>query len=94
MSTIQCSRCRQQKERMEKTPYPGPLSQKIQENVCHDCWKAWIEASLIMLNEYRLNLLDPKHAEMYDQQLQIFLGLAEPGSAPQLNLKPPEPPRH
>jgi Fe-S cluster biosynthesis and repair protein YggX len=46
-----------------------------------------------MLNEYRLNLLDPKHAEMYDQQMQIFLGLMDPGSAPQLNLKPPEPPK-
>jgi Fe-S cluster biosynthesis and repair protein YggX len=94
MSKIKCSRCQQKKEQMERSPYPGPLADKILENVCEDCWKEWIEASLIMLNEYRLNLLDPKHAEMYDQQLQIFLGLMDPGEAPQLNLKPPEPPKN
>ena len=91
MSTLKCSRCKQDKELMEKSPYPGPLAQAIHENVCQDCWNEWIEASLIMLNEYRLNLLDPKHAETYDQQMQIFLGLMDPGEAPQLNLKPPEP---
>ena len=91
MPPIQCARCKQSKDPMEKSPYPGPFSEKILESVCEDCWKEWIDASLIMLNEYRLNLLDPKHAEMYDQQMQIFLGLMDPGSAPQLNLKPPEP---
>ena len=76
---------------MESSPYPGPLSDTIQDNVCRECWQAWIEASLIMLNEYRLNLLDPKHAEMYDKQMLAFFKLGEEEDDPGLNLEAPEP---
>jgi len=91
MATLRCSKCKQEKPRMEVSPYPGPLSEKILSNVCADCWNAWIEASLVMLNEYRLNLLDPKHAELYDKQLLVFLGLSEGGDAPKMQLTPTTP---
>lgn len=81
-----CSRCGAKEGQFEKTPYPGPHGVLILENVCGDCWKAWIEASLIMLNEYRLNLLDAKHAELYDKQLLAFFNLGNPEDDPKMNL--------
>jgi len=78
---------------MEVSPYAGPLADLIRENVCETCWQEWMDASLIMLNEYRLNLLDPKHAEVYDQQLLAFLNLTEGKTGPRLRLSPTEPPK-
>jgi Fe-S cluster biosynthesis and repair protein YggX len=86
-----CKRCGAVEGQFEKSPYPGPFAQLILENTCEACWNAWMDASLIMLNEYRLNLLDPKHAEMYDKQLLMFLKLSEDQDGPRLNLTPPEP---
>ena len=93
MAVIVCTRCNEETEGMEKSPYPGPLSDAVLENVRERCWKGWIEASLIMLNEYRLNLLDPKHAEMYDKQMLAFFNLGDSDDTPKLNLTPPEPPK-
>lgn len=86
-----CKKCGGEEGQFEKTPYPGPYGKLIQENTCETCWKEWIDASLIMLNEYRLNLLDPKHAEMYDKQMLAFLGLGNPEDSPNLNLSPVTP---
>jgi Fe-S cluster biosynthesis and repair protein YggX len=60
---------------MAKSPYYGPLAETILSSTCEKCWKEWMDASLILLNEYRLNLLDPKHAEIYDRQLLAFLNI-------------------
>lgn len=87
MSDFACRRCGATEGKFEKTPYPGPLSDLILGNVCQSCWRDWFDASLIMLNEYRLNLLDPKHAEMYDQQMLAFLNLLDPEQSPHFNLE-------
>jgi Fe-S cluster biosynthesis and repair protein YggX len=84
-----CKRCNATEGQFEKTPYPGPYGELILENICQVCWQDWMDASLIMLNEYRLNLLDPKHAELYDKQLLSYLNLGESEDSPNLNLKPP-----
>ncbi len=86
-----CKRCGAAEGQFEKTPYPGPYGGLILENTCQNCWNDWIDASLIMLNEYRMNLLDPKHAEIYDRQLLDFLRLSEDSDSPNLNLKAPDP---
>jgi len=77
MTKIFCKRSACEMERMEESPIKGPLADLILENVSQQAWDEWIEASLVMLNEYRLNLLNPKHQEVYDQQMLAFLGLAE-----------------
>ncbi len=86
-----CKRCGATEGQFEKTPYAGPIGALIVENTCEKCWKDWMDASLIMLNEYRMNLLDPRHAELYDKQMLAFLGLSEDSDSPSLNLKAPDP---
>ena len=88
---IICKRTGKEAEKMEKSPYPGPYSDLIWNNVSQEGWDEWLEASLIMLNEYRMNLLDPKHAEMYDKQMLAFLNLSEEGDDPGLRTTAVEP---
>ncbi len=91
---INCKRTGKEAEKMEKSPYPGEYSDLIWNNISEEGWKEWIEASLVMLNEYRMNLLDPKHAEMYDKQMLSFLNLAEDGEDPGLRTTAVEPPKN
>lgn len=90
-----CKRCGQNEGQFEKTPYPGPYGALIRENTCQSCWKEWFDASLIMLNEYRMNLLDPRDSALYDRQMLAFLELSESSEDdPNLKLTPPENPPH
>jgi len=77
MSTMTCRRCTLARESLEKAPFRGALGQKIFENICKDCWAEWQGMQTKIINEYRLSLGDPRGQEMLDQQLKIFLNLAD-----------------
>ena len=41
---------------MERAPFKGPLGQRVFENVSKEAWRAWLEHSKMLINEYRLDL--------------------------------------
>jgi Fe-S cluster biosynthesis and repair protein YggX len=43
-----------------------------------------------IINEYRLNVLDPEHTRLLRGQMKVFLGMAPPESVPAM--KTPESP--
>jgi Fe-S cluster biosynthesis and repair protein YggX len=61
---------------LEEVPFEGhPLGQRIYENVSREAWKLWLEHMKIIMNEYRLNLADPKAQEfLLGQMEQYFFG--------------------
>ena len=77
MPTVTCRRCTLVKESLDKPPFRGAMGQKIFEHVCKDCWTEWQGMQTKIINEYRLSLGDPRGQEMLDQQLKIFLNLAD-----------------
>ena len=74
---ITCARCGEAKPKMPERPFKGPLGEKSWANVCGDCWREWIPMGTKVINELRLNIVDPRHAEQYDQHMQEFLGLQQ-----------------
>ena len=88
MPKVFCKRSGCELEGMEESPIKGPLSEIILNNVSQSAWDDWMQASIMMLNEYRLNLLDPKHQEVYDQQMLAFFGLLEEATEAGLIQKP------
>jgi Fe-S cluster biosynthesis and repair protein YggX len=46
--------------------------------VCADCWAEWEKQEVMVINELRLNFMDPNAASVLHQKLQEFLGLAAP----------------
>lgn len=77
MPTVTCRKCGLEKAPLEKAPFRGSLGQKIHENVCRDCWAEWLGMQTKIINEYRLSLGDPRGQELLDQQLRLFLNLAD-----------------
>ena len=80
MSTITCSRCRQDRSAVDQVPYPGELGEEIRQRVCESCWAEWQQAEVIVINELRLDFMNPRSHDILIQHLREFLGLDGPVS--------------
>jgi Fe-S cluster biosynthesis and repair protein YggX len=52
---------------------PGALGAEIQEKVCADCWAEWQKTEVMVINELRLNFMDPGAQETLNRQMRDFL---------------------
>lgn len=69
---VMCVKFGKQMEGLDKVPWKGDLGQRIFENVSKEAWKMWIEYSKMIMNEYRLNPLDPQSQKIMEEQLEQF----------------------
>ncbi|MCB2203642.1 Fe(2+)-trafficking protein [bacterium] len=91
MSVITCSRCSQEKEAVQKTAfYRGEVREKLLANACQDCWDEWIKMQIMLINEYRLNLMDPATDEFLNKQILAFFNLDDGGEVAGVDYVPPE----
>jgi Fe-S cluster biosynthesis and repair protein YggX len=52
--------------------WKGDIGKRIYDNVSAEAWKLWIEHSKMLMNEYRLNPLDPQSQKIMEEQLEQF----------------------
>ncbi len=82
-ATIVCSRCGRESAPLPRPPVPGAVGREIQEHVCGDCWAEWQRMEVMVINELRLNFMDPGAQAVLDQQMRQFFALADDtGEAP------------
>lgn len=78
-SSFSCHKCgKVDGPRIPFPPYPGDYGRSLVARICNDCWEEWITMQTRIINEYRLNVLDPGHAKAVREQMELFLGLAKP----------------
>jgi Fe-S cluster biosynthesis and repair protein YggX len=70
-----CTRCLEHLEALERAPMPGPLGARIKRQVCARCWQEWTEMEVRVINELRLNFMDPQAQEVLERHLRDFLAL-------------------
>jgi len=70
---VHCQKLQKQAEGLDFPPYPGGLGQKIYENISKEAWQLWTNQQTMLINEYRLNMLDPKAREFLEKEMQKFL---------------------
>lgn len=91
MPVITCSRCGEEKEAVTKTAfYKGEIREKLLANACRDCWEEWIKMQIMLINEYRLNLMDPATDDFLNKQVLAFFNLTDSADAATVNYTPPE----
>lgn len=73
--TVACVRCRREAEAMAAAPYPGTLGEEIRSKICADCWREWQNAEVMVINELRLNFMDPRSQEVLVRHMREFLAL-------------------
>ncbi|MCK6531031.1 Fe(2+)-trafficking protein [Myxococcota bacterium] len=56
-------------------PYHNEYGRRIQAQVCEPTWERWKAQEVMIVNEYRLNLLEREDRAQLRQAMQDFLGL-------------------
>ena len=75
---IVCARCQRTAPPTTKTTWGGQLGEEIRTRICVDCWAEWENAEVMVINELRLNFMDPKSQEILRGHLREFLKLDDP----------------
>ncbi|HEV2320820.1 MAG TPA: oxidative damage protection protein, partial [Gammaproteobacteria bacterium] len=52
--TVKCVLLGEELPGLERPPYPGPLGQRIYEQVSQQAWQQWLRHQTMLINEYRL----------------------------------------
>jgi Fe-S cluster biosynthesis and repair protein YggX len=70
-------RTRRVGKRMRFDPFGDAIGAFIFEHISQESWDAWMEMSIKVINELRLDLGDPSGQVTYDEQMRSFLNLPE-----------------
>ena len=73
-----CSKYKKELPGLEKPPFAGEVGKRIFESVSAEAWSQWsTDVQIKVLNEYRLNMADPRDYKVLVDQMMRFLGLEE-----------------
>ena len=79
--TVSCVKLGQQAEGLERAPYPGELGQRILEQVSKQAWQEWLGHQTMLINEYRLTPINPKHRKYLETEMEKYF-FGEGSAAP------------
>lgn len=79
-TTVQCIKCGEEKPALTNPPFRAgtklaDLGLEIQQKVCAPCYRDWINMSVKLVNEMRLDTTDPRGQEIWLKQMKLFLNL-------------------
>ncbi|MDP3704760.1 MAG: oxidative damage protection protein [Legionellaceae bacterium] len=71
-ATIFCIKLKRDAVPLNSPPFPGKLGQQLFESVSKEAWKMWLDHQTMLINEYRLSLIDPKAREFLLTEMQDY----------------------
>jgi len=69
---VNCVKLGREAEGLDRAPYPGPLGERIFDNVSKEAWQQWLKQQTMLINEYRLSPIDPKSRTFLEEQMEKF----------------------
>jgi Fe-S cluster biosynthesis and repair protein YggX len=79
---VHCKKLNQELPGLAQPPYPGELGQRIFENISQQAWQDWLRQQTMLINEYRLSMIDPKAQSFLKEEMEKFL-FGEGGQMPE-----------
>lgn len=70
--TIFCEKLKNTLNGLSHPPFPGPLGERVYNHVSETAWKQWLSHQTMLINEYRLNLIDPKAREFLQIEMEKY----------------------
>lgn len=70
---VHCLKLNKEAEGLDHTPYPGEIGQKVYDNICKEAWGLWLNQQTMLINEYRLSMVDPKARAFLLVEMENFL---------------------
>ncbi|MDH3253585.1 MAG: Fe(2+)-trafficking protein [Acidobacteriota bacterium] len=72
---FRCCRCNRASGKLETAPRPGDTGNEIRERVCRACWGEWEKMEVMVINELRLDFMNPRAPQILNQHMRQFLML-------------------
>ena len=78
---VHCAKLKKDIPGLERQPYPGELGKRIFDSISEEAWQMWLAHQTMLINEFRLSMLDPKARDFLRVEMENFLfgdGSAKP----------------
>jgi Fe-S cluster biosynthesis and repair protein YggX len=72
-----CSKLEKWAPPAQRVSWGGKLGETIRANVSEEAWQEWLKMEVMVINELRLNFMDPKSQDILIAQMRQFLALPE-----------------
>lgn len=69
---IFCSKLNQEAEGLDKPPFANAFGEKLYQHISKQAWSMWLSHQTMLINEYRLNLIDPKARAFLFEEMETF----------------------
>jgi Fe-S cluster biosynthesis and repair protein YggX len=73
--TIYCQKLQATQPKLTNPPFPGEMGLMIQNTISQPAWKEWLIQQTKIINEYRLDPMDPKAQKFLTEEMFVFLQL-------------------
>lgn len=73
MRMVHCIKLNREAEGLPQPPLPGELGKKIYDQVSKEAWQMWIAHQTMLINEYRLSMIDAKSRAFLKEEMEKFL---------------------
>ena len=71
--TVFCQHLQKEADGLDFQLYPGELGKKIFDNISKQAWTEWQKKQTMLINEKKLNMMDPEARQFLETQMQAFL---------------------
>lgn len=75
--TIHCQKYNKELEKLDRPPFPGKRGEEIFQTLSKQAWLEWVKLQTMLINEKRLNVLDPEAQKYLAEQRDKFLSNQE-----------------
>lgn len=69
---VNCAKLGRELPGLERPPFPGPLGQRIFDEISQQAYALWPAQSTLIINHYGLSLGDPNAQKILMQQMEEF----------------------
>lgn len=85
---VTCAKLGRELPGLEKPPFPGPLGERIYEQISAEAYSQWLPHMTILINHYALNPADPETRALLRREMDAFFFGEQPAAQTE-NLTPP-----
>ena len=71
--TVFCQRLQKEADGLDFQLYPGELGKKIFDNICKEAWTEWQKKQTMLINENKLNMMEPVARTFLETQMKGYL---------------------
>ena len=70
---VHCAKLDKELEGLSQPPLPGDFGKRIYEHISSEAWQMWVNHQTMLINEYKLSMIEPKSRAFLMEEMEKFL---------------------